>query len=70
MVAILDRETQGVNGKNTLIRKALHRGWFFRLAGEVVFMQSFSRLTTTSQLRVEGQATSRDFRSPLNMRLC
>jgi hypothetical protein len=48
MVAKLDRETEAVNGKKTLIRKVLHRGSIYRLASEVVFMQSHSRLTKTT----------------------
>jgi len=48
MVAKLDRETAAVNGKKTLIRKALHRGSIYRLAGEVVFMQSRSRFAKTT----------------------
>ena len=44
----MDREPQVVNGKNTLTRKALRRRWIVRLAREVVFMQSRSRLTKTT----------------------
>jgi hypothetical protein len=55
MLAILDRTTEGVNAKKALIRKALHGGWSFRLAGEVVFMPPRSRLRkTTGELEVEA----------------
>jgi hypothetical protein len=44
----MDRETQAGNGKNSLIRKALHRDWILPVAGEVVFMMFRSRLAKTT----------------------
>ena len=49
----MDGEAEVGNGKKTLIKKALQRGWIFPLAGEVVFMRSRSTLTkTTGKLEV------------------